>query len=76
MWQHKSTLYLLQRDKFSHVLQARLLPDDKCELIVHDVDSHRLAITLNRHKKLLPIIRAAILKELDLYEPPKLVNLV
>ena len=57
-------------------LQAKLLPEDKCELVIHDVDSHRLAITLNRNQRLLPIIRKAIMKELDLYESPNLLNLL
>ena len=70
------SLCVIYSGRKDNSLQARLLPEDKCELIVHDVDSHRLAITLNRHRRLLPIIRTAILKELDLYEPPKLVNLL
>ena len=56
--------------------QASFLPEEKIELVVHPVDSHRLAITLHQHKKLLPIIRAAILKEMDLYEAPRLTNLL
>ena len=56
--------------------QAKLLPLDKCNLKVHYVDSHRLAITLNRENKLLPAIRTAMLKEMGLYRAPRLANLL
>ena len=52
------------------------MPPDKCNLKVHYVDSHRLAITLNRQNRLLPAIRAAILKEMGLYRAPRLANLL
>ena len=57
-------------------MQAKLLPEDKCELVIHQVDSHRLAFALNQQSKLVPTIRTAIMKELGLYQAPRLVNLL
>lgn len=44
--------------------QAALLPRDKVKHIVHQVDSHRLALALDGEEKLLPIIKSAFESEL------------
>ena len=46
--------------------QANLLPKDAAHVQIYSVDSHRLAIALDRGGKLLPTLRAAILNEMGL----------
>ena len=44
--------------------QARLVPQDHCQLKVYHLDSHRLAHALSAQNKLVPIIRSSILNEM------------
>lgn len=46
--------------------QANILPKDGAHVQIYSVDSHRLAIALDRGGRLLPAMRAAILNEMGL----------
>ena len=46
--------------------QANILPKDDVHVRIYSVNSHRLAVTLERADKLMPLIRGAILNEMGL----------
>jgi hypothetical protein len=59
-------------------VQVRELPLDAVHVQVWSVDSHRLAMALDKRGKLLRIVRGALLSEMGLPDPSnmRLVNLL
>eukprot|EP00854_Cymbomonas_tetramitiformis_P002485 gene2485-3229_t len=46
--------------------QAKILKNSQVEIVVHPVDSHRVAMALNRYDKLLPLLKSSIVRELEM----------
>lgn len=58
------------------VMQGKILEEGgKVELKVYDEDTHRLALSLDRNKKLLPIVKATLLKALGVAPPQAAIRL-